>query len=183
MPSRSGFTLIELLVVIAIIAVLGVLTVLAINPAELQRKSRDTRRLLDLATLRRAIDLTLAEGGGPLQGSSIVGFFADSSGTRESSTSANFVGLNVAKYLAVLPDDPQHLAGSQELVTIADGVTQISRDNMRYFFASDGTRYELNAYLEAAENNSKALNTSDGGDSNIRYEIGSKAGLDLLAGP
>ena len=43
--SSKGFTLIELLVVIGIIGTLGAVALVAINPAEAQRKARDTQRM------------------------------------------------------------------------------------------------------------------------------------------
>ncbi len=55
----KGFTLLELLIVIAILAVLSVTLVLVLNPAESLRKSRDTQRMSDLATLKTAIGLYL----------------------------------------------------------------------------------------------------------------------------
>lgn len=175
----KGFTLIELLVVIGIIAILSALVLLAINPAEIQRKSRDTTRFSDLTTIRKAIDFTIADNGGPLQ----ANFTADSSGNRTANGTSNYIGMDVSKFIPILPDDPQHLAGSTVNVTISDGVTQVSRDNMRYYFASNGKTYELNAYLESSDNNSKVLNTGDGGDSNIRYEIGTAPSLNLILGP
>ena len=45
--------------VIAILGILATLVVLAINPADAQRKSRDATRLSDLATVRKAIDLSI----------------------------------------------------------------------------------------------------------------------------
>ncbi len=176
-----GFTLIELLVVIGIISLLAVMIVLAINPGEIQKKSRDAKRLSDIATMRKAIDFTITDGGGPPQGSSAVHFTADSSGTKTTSTANNYIGLNVVKYLSILPDDPEHISGNSTLVTLSDGITKITRDNMRYFFASDGNFYEINAYLESSDNNETALN--DGGDSALRYEMGTQAGLNLIVGP
>lgn len=55
----KGFTLLELLIVIAILAILSVTLVLVLNPAESLRKSRDTQRMSDLATLKTAIGLYL----------------------------------------------------------------------------------------------------------------------------
>jgi hypothetical protein len=52
---------------------------------------------------------------------------------------------------------------------------------MRYFFGSDGSYYEINSYLESTDNNSKA--TSDGGDSSIRYEVGTVPGMNIIVGP
>ena len=63
--SRKGFTLIELLVVIAIIAILSVVVILTLNPAELLRQSRDANRVTDMATLKSAISLYLADVSSP----------------------------------------------------------------------------------------------------------------------
>ncbi len=59
----KGFTLLELLIVIAILAVLSVTLVLVLNPAESLRKSRDTQRMSDLATLKTAIGLYMTSVG------------------------------------------------------------------------------------------------------------------------
>ncbi len=59
--NKRGFTLIELLVVIAIIAVLSVVVILTLNPAELLRQSRDSRRISDLNTIKSALSLFLAD--------------------------------------------------------------------------------------------------------------------------
>jgi type IV pilus assembly protein PilA len=177
----QGFTLIELLVVIGIIAILAALVILAINPAEMQRKARDANRFSDLVTLRKAIDLSVTNDAALLQGTSLVPFFADSSGTRDSATTLNYIGMNVSRYASILPIDPQYESGSSTVVRLSNGTTQVTKDTMRYFFASDGTAYELNAYLEAVENNDNV--TNDGGDSSTRYEIGTDPGLDLIVGP
>ena len=66
--NRKAFTLIELLVVIAIIAVLSVVVILSLNPAELLRQSRDSNRISDMATLKSALSLYLADVAGPQLG-------------------------------------------------------------------------------------------------------------------
>ena len=53
---RKGFTLIELLVVIGIVAILAAVAILVLNPAELQRQARDSRRISDMATINSAIN-------------------------------------------------------------------------------------------------------------------------------
>lgn len=53
----AGFTLLELLIVIAIIAILSVILIIVINPAETLKKSRDSQRISDLATLKTAVGI------------------------------------------------------------------------------------------------------------------------------
>src|SRR3989344_4301770 len=97
---NKGFTLIELLVVIAILGILATLVVLAINPAEIQRKSRDATRLSDVATIRKAIDLSIADGKN-LPGTVATPFSGTSAGSRDASSATNYVGMDISKYLAV----------------------------------------------------------------------------------
>lgn len=66
--NRKGFTLIELLIVIAIIAVLSVVVILSLNPAELLRQARDSNRISDMATMKSAISLYLADVSSPYLG-------------------------------------------------------------------------------------------------------------------
>lgn len=172
----KGFTLIELLVVIAILSILATLVVLAINPAEAQRKGRDVTRLSDLATIRKAIDLAVAEGG-ELPGTVAVPFLGTSAGGRNASLVTNYLGMDLSKYLSVLPIDPRQSA--TVATTLSDGTTQIVAGAMVYSFKSDGATYELNGYLESTANAAVAQN--DGGTSATVYEIGTDAGMDLIS--
>jgi len=65
---KKGFTLIELLVVIAILALLMSVIIITINPAELLRKARDTKRIADLSSFRTALNMYVAEGSTALGG-------------------------------------------------------------------------------------------------------------------
>ena len=63
---RRGFTLIELLVVVGILAVLVVTILITLNPAEAQKKARDTKRMKDLATLQAIVLQWTQDGNAPL---------------------------------------------------------------------------------------------------------------------
>lgn len=173
---NKGFTLIELLVVIAILGILATLVVLAINPAEIQKKGRDATRLSDLATIRKAIDLSIADGK-TLPGTVAAPFTGTSTGTRNASDPTNYIGMDVSKYLSVLPVDPRQSATDATL--LSDGTTSIAAGGMVYSFKSNGKTYELNAYLESTDNAPVAAN--DGGTSATVYEIGTNPGLSLIS--
>ena len=52
---NEGFTLLELLLVVLIMALLAVFLYLTINPVEISKRLRDSQRMSDLATLKKAI--------------------------------------------------------------------------------------------------------------------------------
>lgn len=57
LKSQRGFTLLELLIVIGILATLSVALVIVLNPSEIIAKSRDSQRISDLTTLKKAIGI------------------------------------------------------------------------------------------------------------------------------
>ena len=174
---NKGFTLIELLVVVAIIAILALIVLLALNPVEMARRSRDSRRLSDLGTVRRAIDLALADKQS----------LADTSGTVVINTATDvtdFAGMNldISKYLSVVAQDPIYDGGAGagdnvQVVLNNCSAGSTTKGAMIYEFASDGDVYELRARLESKDNCDAIKN--DGNDDNY-YEIGTDPGLNLI---
>ena len=166
---EKGFTLIELLVVVAIIAILALIVLLALNPLEMARRARDSRRLSDLGTMRRAIDLSIADG-------KTLGAKAET--TFNSTTSVtDFLGtgLDISKYLSVAPSDPYN--GSTNPQTISDNACATVKTVMpHYTFWSNGDVYVLRSYLESKES---CAATAKDGNSNGTYEIGTDPGLDM----
>jgi prepilin-type N-terminal cleavage/methylation domain-containing protein len=155
MNTRRGLTLIELLVVIVIVGILAAVVMLAINPAEMMRRGRDSTRMEDLETVRKAIDMTIAAEDTTL---------ASSGGTLNSGTAGRactgvgaWVNMDLCTYVPVLPIDP---------VNTAPNV---------YSYNCDGTVYELNAVLESTRNADKM--TNDGGNNANVYEVGTSLTL------
>ncbi len=93
MSNRRAFTLIELLVVIAIVSVLAVAVLLALNPAELVKQTRDSRRIADMMTLTTGV-ATYQAGGGSSVGTPNVVYTSlpDSSSTCGSWTLPSLTG-------------------------------------------------------------------------------------------
>lgn len=184
---RKGFTLIELLIVLAILALVAVTVVLTLNPAELLRQARDTRRVAEIKTLNTGIGAFRGASSNTSLGTSTVVYVSlpDSDPTCASHTlptlpggwtyacapestfrlldGTGWIPLNVsalARYVSVsaLPVDP---------VNNADG---------RYYtYTADGNEWELNANMESTKlSNGGAgdVESRDGGDNADRYELG-----------
>lgn len=157
---------------VAIIAILALVVLLALNPVEMARKSRDSRRLSDVGTIRRAIDLALADKQ-----------TLSATGTLEINTSTDVKdfdgkGLDISKYLSVIPQDPiNDGSGSSMQVVLSDcsaGTT--TKGAMVYQYKSNGDTYELRARLESLDN--CAAITQDG-NSDDYYEMGTYPGLNM----
>jgi prepilin-type N-terminal cleavage/methylation domain-containing protein len=179
---QQGFTLIELLVVVAIIAILALVVMLALNPVEMQRRSRDSRRLSDLGTVRRALDLALVDGAS-LKGTTTTLYTNNTgaSGALDATSLNNLVGVDISKYLATIPQDPQFGATGTNIQTTngtcgaTPGTAPIDKAAMVYSFSSNGDTYEINAYLESTDN--CAIPKDDGGNNAAKYEMGTKLTL------
>ena len=96
---KKGFTLIELLIVIAILVILAVVVILTLNPAQLLAQARDSQRMSDLATLKSAISLYLADVSTSSAncglGSSTVVYVSDANATSGASTTMVVYNSNI----------------------------------------------------------------------------------------
>ena len=187
--SERGFTLIELLIVIGIVAILSVIVILTLNPTELLKQARDSNRISDMATLKSAISLYLADistvnlatttcyMSSATNGTSTArcGYFSATGGVTTNGTSTvtnnrkidgtgwipvNFSQISTGAPIGQLPVDP------------------LNNSSFYYAYAASSTSiFELDANLESAK---YATNeSSDGGDNNGVYEAGTAPGLAL----
>ncbi|MCC6457225.1 MAG: type II secretion system protein [Caldilineaceae bacterium] len=118
---RKAFTLVELLIVIGIIGLLAVTVLLALNPAEAQRKSRDTKRIRDASTIQAALEQVINEGvtvptgagtlgNGGVTSSALTSPYSNVNVTSQNCTSgSHWLGaIDLCPYIKTVPLDPQN---------------------------------------------------------------------------
>lgn len=194
-----GFTLIELLIVIAIILILAAALLFAINPAALLRRSRDSQRVSDLNTVATSISVFLADSRTMEAATddtwftipaaddtaceadtTLIAFDTGATDDKNCPTTvaaaakndlsvgswirANFTLVTSGAPIASLPIDPTNTSTAATATNASDA--------LYYRFCNDGDvdEYIIDATLEDASNAAKE--TTDGGSSNFRYEIG-----------
>ena len=179
--SAKGFTLIELLVVIAIVAILAVVVILTLNPAELLRQARDSNRVSDMATLRSAIAVYLADVTSPsiTADNSTCYMSATSSSancngnfaTGRTSTSSTSRATDGTGWI---PIDFTDISSGSPLGTLPADPTNSGANVYSYAASSTELTFEINAQLESTKytNASTGLEATDGGSSTTVYEVG-----------
>jgi len=200
--NKKGFTLIEILVVIAIIAILAVVVVLTLNPAELLRQSRDSSRLSDFATLKSALSLYVTDNVTSNLASTSLGYSAcylsvpspNGTSTAKCGVFTNtYAGGNASTSSALyknnnstgwLPVNFSQLSYGSPLSALP--VDPVNNGNYYYAYAATsiatGNYYELDTFMESKKYNASGTNdvvSTDGGDNNQAYEVGSQLKLNL----
>ena len=155
---NRGFTLIELLVVIAIIAILA--ATILVNLSQGRMKARDARRMSDLDSLTKAVEMYQDEKQSYPVNTTTGGITSATWTTKNFGTGTTWDDTIWEGITPTMPKDPKNVAPSV------------------YYYKTNagGTEYELNAVLEK---NTSAMQ-NDGGDDANRYEIGNDPGLDLI---
>lgn len=129
LSKNRGFTIVELLIVIVVIAILATIVIVAYNGV--QSRTRDARRLTDMETVYKAIQLYYADNGSyPLTATPFGAGLSDAN-CAVGSKSANWVPGIVPKYL---PSLPQSFGPRAEATSGC------------YQYTSDGQQYVLSAW-------------------------------------
>jgi len=172
LKNNKSFTLIELLIVIAILALLMSIIIITLNPSEMLKKSRDTKRISSLKALNNALGIFQATKPTTSTGTAYIVYISipDSSSTcanlslptlpdgytYQCSTTANyrktdgtgwipvnFNSLDIGSPISSLPVDPTN--------TTSTGL---------YFTYVTGGSWEMRAQLES-EGQEQAINDGD----------------------
>ena len=156
--TKRGFTLVELLVVIAVVGTLSAVVLVAVNPSEMLKKSRDSRRLQTLNSLQKGLDLHVASGGSlPV---------CNTDATQCSSWTSWWDANMKNSYILTAPLDPLNPVGNPLQTGNCGGKpTYVDEGTdtgycFGYFYFSNGTQYEINTFLEYQVEKMK----KDGGD-------------------
>ena len=186
--SKKSFTLIELLIVIAILALLMAIIIITINPAELLKQARDSKRVSSLKSLNNSLSIFQATRSTVSIGTANVVYISipDSSATCANlglptlpsgytyacATSANyrktdgtgwipvnFDSLDIGSPISSLPIDPTN--------TTSTGL---------FFSYVVGSSWELVGGVESSKYQTDAAQV-DGGTSITSFEVGSALSL------
>src|SRR3989344_3877921 len=177
---EKSFTLLELLIVIGILAILSTTTVLVLNPSELLKNTRDSKRLSELNSLNSALNIYLSQGGANFGSSSIV--YVSIPDTSPTCANSNLPVLPFGwDYACSTPDNYRKTNGfgwvPVDLTSLSIGSLlsvlpvdpiNIAENNLYYSYVAGGS-WELTAWLESTKYLSRV--SRDGGDS-IAYELG-----------
>ena len=187
----QGFTLIELLLVIAIIAVLAVVVILVLNPVQLLAQARDSSRISDMATLKRAISLYLADVSPSLYnlgssntcyGSSVNTPGSSGCGARmTAATVATTTALNQASTTGGGWIPINFSAISAKTPIGAEPRDPVNNATYFYSYATNASyQFEIDANMESskyANTGNKDVESTDGGNNLNIYETGTNLSL------
>ncbi|HOV88528.1 MAG TPA: type II secretion system protein [Candidatus Paceibacterota bacterium] len=185
---KKGFTLIELLVVIAILAVLMSVVVVTINPAEMLKKTRDTKRISDLDALRTAINLYVTDGlsfattgcATCVPGVPLISGCTSYNATTSQSISNGWIGFNLGNIssgspLSALPIDPKPSTNTGNTPNGWHAYilkTNITSSTFKLMANMESTYYSNTTPASAGD-----VESTDGGTLPDVYEVGSDVNL------
>lgn len=186
----TGFTLVEILITITIVGILSTVTVVIINPTQLYKQSRDSRRISDLNTLNLAAGAAQSEFGTSVLGNKNTIYVS----VPDTISTCDNLGLpqlpsgysyHCADAPSLYKTDgsgwlPINLEGTNSSVSHlpVDPVNSVSSG--LYYTYSTNNSYELTARPESVLyfiGGEKDVASSDGGPNNYLYEVGNNLNL------
>ncbi len=159
----KSFTLVELLIVIGILAILTAAVVVVLNPAELLKQARDSKRLQDLTSIDKSLQVSQAIYPDISLGtaSTVYVSIADTTSTCANIglpslpsgwsyncvTSANLVNSDGTGWIPVNFQDT-NLVGAVQLSALPIDPTNTTSTGLYYTYTPGGS-YEINSILES----------------------------------
>jgi type II secretory pathway pseudopilin PulG len=190
--NTASFTLVELLVVIGILAILTAAIVIILNPAELLKQGRDSKRTTDLAAVNNALKLLITQAPEISLGaaSTVYVSIPDATLTGSNTSACASLGLPALpagwQYRCVSSDNLTKTDGSGWIpVNFANGASQLPAlptdpqntvsGSSYYTYSAKGSQWELTSSLESRKYWDKA--GKDGGYFAQVYEAGSNLSI------
>ncbi|MDP2855969.1 MAG: type II secretion system protein [bacterium] len=204
---KKGFTLVELLVVIAILALLMSIVIITINPAEILKKTRDTKRVSDLGALRTSLNLYLTDKVSPLLAPttddcadnlyySFTGTPPASATKQGEDAGSNRIDPMTATSNRLtngngwIPVNFESISSGSPLSALpvdpTNATSSTATSNLYYSYACNATStyFEVNAPMESTYyrlNGDGDVVSKDGGNCTTLYEVGNAPGLNLMS--
>ncbi len=194
--SQKSFTLVELLIVIAILALLMSIIIISINPAEMLRKTRDTKRISELNGLNNALGIFQASKPNTSLGTAnkiYVSLPAANSDCSDLSlptppTNYTYVCSNATNYRKTdgngwIPVNFNSLDTGSPISVLATDPTNAASTGLYYTYSTSGTSFELDATFESQTmrlSGDTDKTSTDGGDNYSLFEIGTDLTLNPL---
>ena len=191
--SHSGLTLLELLIVVGVLVIVGAIVVIILNPLELFKQSRDSRRISDLQAIDSAISIFTTEVGGSLRagGTPFAIYISLPDSNNNCNNYPSLPSLNPPqKYICA---DENNLRKADENGWIQINFTKIPSNSlavlpldpvnsvtggMYYTLVTDGKKWELTSVLESDKNKGvDKTGGKDGGLNDNLYELGTNLTL------
>ncbi len=179
---NKSFTLVELLIVIGILAILTAAVVVVLNPAELLKQSRDSKRIQDLASIESSINISQALYPDISLGtaSTVYVSIADTTSTCANLgllslpsgwsyacvTSANLINTDGTGWIPVNFQDT-NLVGAVQLSALPIDPTNTTSTGLYYTYTKGS--WELTAMLESSKYQTQVA-ARDGGLSGTALE-------------
>jgi len=174
--SQRGFTLIELLIVIGIVAILATVTLLVLNPAEMLKQGRDSKRLSELNTINEGLNFAASQKPNLVLGTSNAVYISLPDTASDCSSFTSLPDLPPGwSYRCATETDYRKVDGNGWIPVDFTGLASTvfsslpvdpvnSEVGSLYYSYVAGTSWELNAVVESEKYGSGGSRDVAGGD-------------------